>query len=502
MLAGRSVQDQTIEVRIGLSLRGTEQARANLAGDGHSPPVGTSTRFDERRAATSFTWSEHLAKIDVESASAERLTVFKTALYHSLIKPCMAPDESPFWPTAGAFAFDICTMWDIYRTQLPLVTTLFPERAVELANALLHVSEEEGNFPIGYRMARGGDRFFRQGSALAHTFLADLCALDPPGVDWERALAHMGADLRRLYGEEFLDTGVAHPITHTLDLAFGYHCTAQVARRVGDDKLATHFDALATRWVNGYDRSTGLVVDSTFYEGGQWNYSFRLSHDMAARIELAGGEDRYLAHLDRFFGFGQPPVKQLGESPEPEEISAGYALNRFQGLNNESDMEAPWSYHFVGRPDRTADVVHAALTNQFGTGRGGLPGNDDSGALSSWYVWASLGLFPVAGQQLFLLNAPSFPRARINVGQTDFKIETSGFVEPTRIGSPQYVQSATLDGDPFDRSWLTATELHAGGELHLVLGRQRSDWATSTRPPSVSRPSSQSISSSMSNQRA
>ena len=75
-------------------------------------------------------------------------------------------------------------------------------------------------------------------------------------------------------------------------------------------------------------------------------------------------------------------------------------------------MEAPWAYHYAGRPDRTAEVVHSALTWQFGTGPGGLPGNDDSGGLSSWYVWASLGLFPVAGQNLFLVNAPAFERAR------------------------------------------------------------------------------------------
>ena len=121
-------------------------------------------------------------------------------------------------------------MWDIYRTQLPLITALFPERAVELANALLNICEEEGNLPIGYRMAKGADRFSRQGSALAQTFLADLCQLGVPGVDWDWALCHMDTDLRRAYGEEFLLRGVTHPVTHTLDLAFGYQCTAQVAR--------------------------------------------------------------------------------------------------------------------------------------------------------------------------------------------------------------------------------------------------------------------------------
>jgi len=480
-----------VEVRIGFSLRGVEQARANLEADllaSGVTAVGTTGGFSGRRAATAATWTNHLDAIRVETPSPERRTVFATALYHSLIKPCLAPNESPFWPSNGPFVFDICTMWDIYRTQLPLVTALFPERAVELANALLHIAEEEGNLPVGYRMAKGADRFFRQGSALAHTFLADLCDLGVSGIDWDWALCHMGPDLRRQFGEEFLEHGVAHPITHTLDLATGYHCTALVARSLGDGELADQFAALATRWINGYDSDTGLVLDSSFYEGGKWNYSFRLMHDMAGRIEVAGGEDAYTALLDRFFGFGAAPVKQMGIDPTPEEIRAGYALERFEGLNNEPDMEAPWAYHWVGRPDRTADIVHAAVMNQFTTGRGGLPGNDDSGALSSWYVWASLGIFPVAGQQIFLLNAPSFSHARLRLGDALLTIETTGFVEPESDGPAQYVQRAFWNGTQLDRSWISATDLHAGGRLHFDLGPKPSTWATTSRPPSVSVP--------------
>ena len=210
-----------------------------------------------------------------------------------MIKPCFATGESPFWPNNGPFAFDICTMWDIYRTQLPLITALFPARAAELANAMLNICEEEGNLPIGYRMAKGADRFSRQGSALAQTFLADLCQLGVAGVDWDWALCHMDTDLRRAYGEEYLLRGVTHPITHTLDLAFGYQCTAKVARYVGDNALAEQFEELATRWVNAFDPKTGLLVDSAYYEGGKWNYSFRILHDMQARIELAGGDKAF-----------------------------------------------------------------------------------------------------------------------------------------------------------------------------------------------------------------
>ena len=493
LIRGPSEPGETVEVRIGFSLRGADQAERNLRRDTSSPLATTDHRggssadaFDQRRERTRREWRDELGRIRVEGAPSERQKIFATALYHSMIKPAFAPDESPSWPTPGPFVFDICTMWDIYRTQLPLITTLDPARAGHLATALLRVCEEEGNLPIGYRMAKGADRFSRQGSALAHTFLADLADIGAVGIDWEWALVHMHADLRRDYGEEYLERGIVHPITHTLDLAIGYHCTAKLARRLEDPALADGLDALSARWTRAFDPATGLLVDSTYYEGGRWNYSFRLMHDMATRIDLAGGEERFVELLDHFFGFGAPPVKQMGHDPTDAELAAGYALDRFEGLNNEPDMDAPWAYHYAGRPDRTAEVVHAIVNNQFGTGPGGLPGNDDSGGLSSWYVWASIGLFPVAGQGIFLLNTPSFRSVRIQLDGASFTIDTVGFVEPEPDGPPQYVRSARLDGRPLDRTWITIRELHAGGRLELELGPTPGEWATGTRPPSVS----------------
>ena len=156
--------------------------------------------------------------------------------------------------------------------------------------------------------------------------------------------------------------------------------------------------------------------------------------------------------------------------------------------------EAPWAYHYAGRPDRTAEVVHAIVNNMFGLGPGGLPGNDDSGGLSSWYVWASLGLFPVAGQSVYLINAPSFAESRIALADEELLIDTSGFVEPVASGPTQYVQSAIFNGETLDRTWLTARELHCGGHLRLRLGSQPSAWGTTTRPPSASNVSTQTVS--------
>jgi putative alpha-1,2-mannosidase len=492
LFLGPTSAGQSVEVRIGFSLRGCDQARDNLHRECGQRPAA----FDLIRERTTDRWRDHVGRIEVEGGSPARRQVFATALYHSLIKPCFADDESPFWPTSGPFAFDVCTMWDIYKTQLPLLSAIVPDRAVDLLESLIRVCEEEGNFPIGYRMARGADRFFRQASALVHTALADAHALSLGDLDWNWALVHMEADLRRLYGEDFYEHGVVHPISHTLDLAYAYHCTAGVARALNDHRLADDLAARSLLWTNAFDPATGLLHDSSFYEGGKWNYSFRLMHDMAGRIAMAGGDDAFVAMLDSFFGFGAPPVTQPGRRPDPAEMAVGYALNRFEGLNNEPDMEAPWSYHYAGRPDRTAEVVHAALTWQFGTGPGGLPGNDDSGGLSSWYVWASLGLFPIAGQNLFLVNAPAFARATVHLGDRDFVVETRGHRETPvssdgleRVPPPQYVQSARLDGRPLEVAHLSAVDVHAGGRLQLELGPEPSAWGRRVRPPSPSDPS-------------
>ncbi|WP_432559818.1 glycoside hydrolase domain-containing protein [Granulicoccus sp. GXG6511] len=480
MWTGPAEAGRSIELRIGFSLRGIDQARTNLERDVPRKPEA----FEVRKADTEQAWAEHLGKVHVEAPTAERQTVFDTAVYHSLIKPAITRSESPWWPNPGPFAFDICTMWDIYRTQLPLLIHIAPKKAADLASSLITICEEEGNFPIGYRMARGADRFSRQGSALAHTFLAAVSQAGLPGVDWELALTLMAADLRRTYGEEFLRFGRAEPITHTLDLAFGHWCTAQIATHLGDRALAESLAKRAAGWRNAFDADGRLLRASTFYEGTRWNYSFRILHDMAGRIELAGGDEPFVDLLDDFFGFGAEPELQPGVAPDADELLRGYELGRFQGMNNEPDMDAPWAYTYAGRPDRTAEIVHGVVTNQFRATRGGLPGNDDSGGLSSWYVWAALGLFPVIGQDVYLLNAPAHEHGRMSTGERDLTIDTIGYRAPASDAPPQFVAGATLDGHPIDRAWLSGDEFRRGGHLVVQLADRPTDWATRQRPPS------------------
>ncbi|MEM1027532.1 MAG: glycoside hydrolase domain-containing protein [Planctomycetota bacterium] len=449
-----------LELRLGFSWRTVRKARKHLP----------TRRFEVTSKRAAERWSERLDAIEVEGGSAAQRRVFRTSQYRCLIKPCEAKDESPFWPWDGPFYFDMSTMWDIYKTQLPLALSLYPDFGRDFVNALLSIVEIEGNFPVGYRMARGFDRFAHQASALAHVTIADALTRGIDGIDWERAATMMARDISRGgSGEAFTQQGLVHPITHTLDLAYGCYCTARVAEHIGDDRLHAQMIDLAALWQNAYNAETGLLKQSTFYEGGKWNYSFRLLHDMPGRIALSGGTKAFVEQLDRFFGWDREPAPRVGRSPSPQEMQAGYDLHRFEGLCNEPDMEVPYAYAFAGRHDRVCDIVREGL-KLFTPTPGGMVGNDDSGGMTSWYVWSAIGLFPVAGQDVFILGTPIFERVVLHLPGGDLTLEA-----PETSETRRYIAQATLNGEPLNKPFLRWADLQ-GGHLQLEMTETPNGW--------------------------
>ena len=159
---------------------------------------------------------------------------------------------------------------------------------------------------------------------------------------------------------------------------------------------------------------------------------------------MAGGADAYTALLDRFFGFTHPDDKTA----------------RFEGFNNETDMETPYAYSFVGRLDRIAEIVTIGNTYMFTAGEGGAPGNVDSGGLSACYLWNALGVFPVSGQDLMLVGMPCFAKASLSLSNGNvFTI--------IRHGDGKYVKKAMLNGKNIDSYRFSVTEMMAGGTLDL-----------------------------------
>ena len=467
---GPTEEGQVVELKVAFSFRSRKKANENR--------LSAAQEFSVAKRIAKQSWEKGLRRIQIQGGTPAQQRTFYTALYHSLIKPSEAKNESPFWPWDGPFFFDFSTLWDMYKTQLPLVLTLFPEQGAEIVNALLTVVEMEGNFPIGYRLARGYDRFSHQASALGHVVIADAFHRRLPGIDWERAVTMMTKDLGRAYGEAFFQEGIVHPLTHTLDLAYGCFCTALIAREVGDTAASDHILKYATQWKNAFDQS-GILRESTYYEGSRYNYSFRLLHDMASRIKLAGGDASFVKMLDTFFGYDAAAVQQPGVFPCREEMAEGESLGRFEGLNNEPDMESPYAYIYAGRHDRACEVIRAGLTQCYGDTPGGMVGNDDSGGMSSWYVWSALGIFPVAGQDVFLLGSPLFDRAQIQLGRSrSLVIEAVGGGD-----GRQYVQAVFLNGVQHQRPYLCWEEMASGGILSFEMTSTPTIW-TRERPPS------------------
>ena len=463
-------QGQPAHVRVAFSLRSVEQARRNL--DTVSKP------FEQVAAETAQMWSAYSRRLEVTGGTEQQKQVFYSSLYHSLVKPADFSGESPFW-TDDAFYVDFATMWDQYKTQLPLMLTLYPERGRDAINSLLSLAEHAGGFPNGFVLNADLNQFDNQARSLAHNAVADAYYRRLDGIDWDRALRVMVADLHQPRNGDFFSEGIVYPVTHTLDLAGACYCTAQLAQGLGRDSLYEEMMALSSRWKNVYDRTTGRLIEAEYYEGGLWNYSFRLLHDMAGRIAVYPTEAGFVNDLDRFFGYGQPPIVQPSDPHDRAYMRWGHSLNRFEGYNNEPDIETPYGYIYAGRHDRTAEVVRAGMKYMHTIGRGGLPGNNDSGGLTSCYVWNAVGLFPVTGQPVFLIGSPIFDTIALHLGSGTFVVETVNNADENI-----YVQGAALNRVEIDRAYLTIAELQCGGTLTLTMGPRPSSWARDSRPPS------------------
>ncbi|MCE5315315.1 MAG: GH92 family glycosyl hydrolase [Armatimonadota bacterium] len=452
---------QSITLKIGFSLRSVQQAKSNLE---HS----ASRSFDKVVADAYDEWNRYLGRFDVRGGTADQRQIFYTALYHSLIKPCDFTGENPKTTTDDPFFLDFVTLWDTFKTQVPLVNAIYPDQGCGSVNSLLGMAQANGAYPgVAVVMNRQFNQpgFDEVGSMLSQIVVGDAFSKEVEGVDWSQALKLMYASFRTGKAGEFAKTGHADYSIYALDYSYAAYCASEIAKGIGDLQKWHELMTIADKWKTVYDPASGLLQKGTYYEGGPWNYSFRLLQDMASRIAMCGGEEAFCNKLDAYFGFRDP-------KDEPDYTS-------WEALNNEADLETPYNYIYAGRHDKTAEVVSATMKYQFSIGRGGLPGDDDSGGTSSWYVWSSIGIFPVVGQDIFLIGSPIFAQTTISLGNKKFVIEAKN-VSDENI----YVQSALLNGKPLDRAYLHFSEIKTGGRLTLIMDSSPSTWANGSRPPS------------------
>jgi putative alpha-1,2-mannosidase len=459
-----TVDGKAVEIFVGLSQESTSKA-VQYVGD------AASCGFDGMHAHAQNTWQQYFDRVRITGGSAKTRRIFATAWYHAGLKPVRSERTNFLWSDDHELWSDLATMWDQYKTQLPYLLTVFPEHSQSLAESLLATSRVLGQFPNAVLFTPNLKKFENQSRLLAVVTLFDIYRhLSIKGTinyDTWRATAETMSKAVELESEKISPNKGEQAFSHLLDLSYAAGCVRTLSAELGLNELVAEMSRCEKRWREAFDPETGMMHKGSYYEGGNIHYSFRLLHDMGARIELCGGADAFNERLDEFFGFGADPVSQIGDGIEQQ---TGIELGRFDGLNNEIMLETPFAYHYIGKPDRTSQIIHAIQRYQWGDTAGGIPGNDDSGALSSWYFWNTVGLFPLSGQDIFFISTPLFDR--VEIGSCGFVIEAERGDANTSDGSI-YIESVELNGKLLDRSFLFLREVLEGGVLRLRLSRER-----------------------------
>lgn len=482
---------QVVQAKVGISFISADQARQNI----QTEIPGWS--FEGVHRANTAQWNKELGKLQlVGETDAQRRKLY-TAMYHLMMMPVDRTGENPGWSSTEPYYDDYYAIWDTFRSSSPLLTLIAPDRQRDIIRSLIDIYRHTGYMPDA---RSGNDNGRTQGGSNANVVVADAYVKGLTGIDYATALQAMLHDaevppqnaqkegrggLKDYNKLGYITTADERAGSRTVEYAYDDFAIAEVACGLGQTKEAARalarshnfehlWDPNMTRlgfkgflrprnpdgtWADPY-----LVVRGTWpdfmYEGDIWTYSLYAPQDMRRLIEMAGGVKQFNARMDFIFFRGHFDV------------------------SNEPGFLMPVLYNYSGRPDKSADIVHLLLEKAFTDTRAGIPGNDDSGAMSSWLLFQTMGIFPVAGQDVYLISSPSVPDASLSLGNgKHLHIVAKGF-DPS--GLNRYVQSATLNGQDLPTSWFRHAQIKDGATLVLTMGSSPSKWGTVTPPPSLS----------------
>ncbi len=446
-------------VRLGFSFAGTQKAEAALAAVAQKDTK--TVKADGEKL-----WNGVLSKIKIE-ASEEYKTKFYSNLYRCFIKPVNISGNNCLGIDGECYA-DLATMWDLSKTHLPLIFTLLGDVSTGIVNSFINSFERYGRLPNSFLLCGSDESSDMQARALTVNSIYDAYLRGVKGVDWNKALECAVGEIERKINSNFFEgKPVSEYPSHTVDLAVAAHSISCLAKELGCAEIAEKFAALSKNRAMVYSKETGMVTENgRFYEGCNLNYSFRLLPDMEEIIALAGGHESFERALDEFFGFDKPAAVQCLDPGDICAMRVGEARRGFEGFNNETDMEAPYCYAFVGRYDKACRIVRSGEKYLYGkSGTGALCGNEDSGALSSLYVVNALGVFPAFGLDKIILGSPAVEKSEINLsnGKT-LTVTVQNFNEENIVPREFYFNGRRLK-EPF----ITVKEMMQGGEIKFVM---------------------------------
>ena len=396
-------QGKDVNVKVSYSTQSYNHAQENI--------LNSTDSFETTANNTYHAWNNHLSAIYIQTDNKELEEKFYSNFYHSITKPCDMTSEE-IMGIKNELVADYATLWDQYKTLFPLIFMIYPEMSEKIVNSIGNISRTLGKIPCSL----GLSNVFpceEQAKMLGILTLCDAYHSGVMSANKDLISECIKRELAREDFKIFHEKGIFERYTHIIDTTDACLAVAEITDDVSLQKTLLN---LAKNWKNAYDEDGLMSQNSKYYEGDRYTYSFRLQKNMEERIGLSGGKERFISLLDDFFGFNGESLQQITEMNAHHKISQiQQQYHRFEGFNNECDMETPYAYIYAGRHDRTCDIIHESVHKSFTTGKGALPGNNDSGGLSSCLMWNVLGIFPASGTGEFLLGCPQVNKSAIKL---------------------------------------------------------------------------------------
>ncbi|MFJ4786603.1 GH92 family glycosyl hydrolase [Streptomyces sp. NPDC088794] len=511
--------DGPVNAKVGISYVSQAGATANLAEE--NPPRRS---FDAVQRAAQRAWRDRLDAIRVGGGTDDERTTFYTALYHALIHPNVISDADRRYRGSDGEVHRVSrgheaqygtfSGWDVYRDQVQLLTLLSPRTGSDIAQSLYELAQQNGG--IWDRWLHGASGTHVMNGDPSPTALAGIRAFGGTDFDLRGALNSLvkaatvptPQDLsssgkpvlsvgQRPSLDKYLDLHYMPSVSNawggaaeTLEMSTADFSLSQLAAAAGKKDTAATFAKRSQWWQNNFniaaDPTGGYIANrkadgswvtgftpatgNGFVEGTAAQYTWMVQHNPAGLFAAMGGKDEALKRLDTFFHEDDGSWAFTGSGGAKSE------------LDNEPSINVPYLYDYAGAPYKTQETVRAAMTQLWSTKTNGIPGNDDLGAMSSWYVFSALGMYPqVPSRAELVLASPLFPRVEIDRPQgNDISIRATG-----AAADAPYIQSLKVNGRSSDRSWLPASFVRDGGRLDYTLSSTPNrDWGTSQAPPS------------------
>lgn len=475
-------ENEELLVKVGISGVNLEGALANLDAEING------WDFNKVKTEASNNWAEMLNKFQIEDDNRANKETFYTSVYHACIAPFTASDVDGKYmgfdkKVKQAKGFTMCTglsLWDTFRAANPLYTFVSPTKVSDIINSMLVQYEQYGLLPVWSLCNSETNCMIGYHSI---PIIVDAYLKGIGGFDAEKAFEAMKKsamqddfDIQYLKEYNYIPRDLAHTesVARTLEYAFDDYCIALMAQKMGKTEDFEYFSKRGQAFQNLFDKSIGFMrgkdshgkfrsdfdpynavnANSDFIEGNSWQYTWYVPHDVQSLIDGMGGNSNFIARLDTLFS-----VSSKLDEDTPLDVSG---LIGQYAHGNEPSHHIVYLYTLAGAPEKTQEIVHQICNQFYSNQPDGLCGNEDMGQMSAWYIFSSLGFYPVnpaIGE--YVIGTPAFKQVKMILpnGKT-FTVEAKNLSDENF-----YVQSVSLNGNEIENGIINHQQILDGGEL-------------------------------------